>query len=109
MASPDAINVEEHPLYWMAKGDDFKKVGDTKYVQFFSSDGSILYEWFKSVTPCSVLYRFVEDEMKITSKFTLHVMLNTKFTGIKLLPNGNSILRDQVAANTVEIRIKMNE
>lgn len=97
---------ESHPLYWMAKGDDFKKVGDTKYVQFFFPDGSVLYEWFKSKAPCKILYKFVADEKDITEKFKLKARLNIKGISTKELPNGNDILRDQVASNTVEVVVE---
>lgn len=67
--------IESHPLYWMGKGCEFKKVGDTKYVQFFFPDGSVSYEWFKSKTPCKILYQFVAEEMDIAQKIKLMARL----------------------------------
>lgn len=105
-SSPVYSNKEEKPYLYMVKGNDFRKIGETKYVQIFFPDGTVIFDWFSAHTPIKILTQFVKNETNEKRSFKLYARLNTKPPKSTLLANGNDPIKSYVAANTVTIDLK---
>lgn len=92
-STPVFTNKEEKPYFYMVKGNDFRKIGETKYVQILFPDGTVIFDWFKSHTPIKVLTQFVKNERNVTAPFRLYARLNTNPPTNKLLEDGNETIK----------------